>query len=126
MTRALAAVFILLVAGERAGGRAAAQAVTGTVVAVHDGHAISVRTSTATVRVRLLGVDCPEGGQPYSARAKRFTSEMVFKKTVTEGLDRYDRLLGRGPVGRRGRHREAGAQRPGAAVSPWPQDRRIT
>jgi endonuclease YncB( thermonuclease family) len=77
---------------------ARAQSVTGKVVAVHDGDTISIRTSSTTIRVRLVGIDCPEARQPYSARAKRFTSQMVFGKTVTvigEGLDRYDRLLGR-------------------------------
>jgi endonuclease YncB( thermonuclease family) len=77
---------------------AVAQTVTGKVVAVHDGDTISIRTATATIRVRLAGIDCPEYRQPYSARAKRFTSRLVFKKTVTvrgQGLDRFDRLLGR-------------------------------
>lgn len=75
-----------------------AQTVTGKVVAVHDGDTISIRSSASTIRVRLVGIDCPEARQPYSARAKRFTSQMVFGRTVTvhgEGLDRYDRLLGR-------------------------------
>lgn len=71
---------------------------TGTVVAVHDGDTISVRTANETIRVRLVGIDCPEVGQPWSARAKRFTSDLVFGKQVTierHGTDRYDRLLGR-------------------------------
>jgi micrococcal nuclease len=74
------------------------QTITGRVVAVHDGDTISIRTSSSTIRVRLAGIDCPEARQPYSARAKRFTSQMLFGKTVTvhgEGPDRYDRLLGR-------------------------------
>ena len=77
---------------------ATAQTLTGTVVAVHDGDTISIRTSTSTVRVRLYGIDCPEYQQPFSARARQFTSKMVFKREVhvrSEGTDRYDRLLGR-------------------------------
>jgi endonuclease YncB( thermonuclease family) len=71
---------------------------TGEVVAVHDGDTISVRTDRSTVRIRLVGIDCPETGQPWSARAKRFTSELVFGRIVrveSRGLDRYDRVLGR-------------------------------
>jgi micrococcal nuclease len=77
---------------------AAAQTLTGTVVAVHDGDTISIRTGSSTVRVRLYGIDCPEYQQPFSARARQFTSKMVFKREVTvrgEGTDKYDRLLGR-------------------------------
>jgi micrococcal nuclease len=77
---------------------AAAQTLTGTVVAVHDGDTISIRTSSSTVRVRLYGIDCPEYQQPFSARARQFTSRMVFSREVTvrgEGTDKYDRLLGR-------------------------------
>jgi micrococcal nuclease len=71
---------------------------TATVVAVHDGDTISVRTPKETVRVRLEGIDCPEYRQPYSARAKRFTSDLVYRKTVTvdgRGEDQYGRLLAR-------------------------------
>ena len=77
---------------------ATAQTFTATVVAVHDGDTISVRASRETIRIRLEGIDCPEYRQPYSARARRFTSEKVFRKTVTvesRGRDRYDRLLAR-------------------------------
>ena len=68
------------------------------VVAIHDGDTISVRTSRETIRIRLEGIDCPEYRQPYSARAKRFTSDLVYRKTVTvesRGEDQYGRLLAR-------------------------------
>lgn len=76
----------------------AAQTFTGTVVAVHDGDTISVRTRRETIRIRLEGIDCPEYRQPFSARARRFTSGMVHRRTVTvepRGRDQYDRLLAR-------------------------------
>jgi len=79
-----------------------AAAFEGVVVAVHDGDTISVRHGTVTTRVRLVGIDCPEVRQPFSARAKRFTSDLVFGKTVhveAHGVDRYDRLLARVLVG---------------------------
>ena len=68
------------------------------VVAIHDGDTISVRTSRETIRIRLEGIDCPEHRQPYSARAKRFMSELVHGKAVTvdgRGEDQYGRLLAR-------------------------------
>lgn len=71
---------------------------TATVVAIHDGDTISVRTSRETIRIRLEGIDCPEYRQPYSARAKRFTSELVYRREVTvesRGEDQYGRLLAR-------------------------------
>ena len=58
-------------------------AFTAQVVAVHDGDTITVRTTAETLKVRVAGVDCPEIGQPWSSRAKQFTSQLVFGKTVT-------------------------------------------
>lgn len=75
---------------------------TATVVGIHDGDTISVRTSQETIRIRLEGIDCPEYRQPYSARAKRFTSDMAYRKQVTvegRGEDQYGRLLARVRVG---------------------------
>ena len=76
----------------------AAQTIAGRVTAVHDGDTISIRTAHDTVRVRLVGIDCPEAGQPFAARAKRFTAEHAFGRDVIvrgQGEDQYDRLLGR-------------------------------
>jgi endonuclease YncB( thermonuclease family) len=76
----------------------AAQTFTATVVAVHDGDTISVRTRDETIRIRLEGIDCPEYRQPFSARARQFTSKMVARRTVTvegRGRDQFDRLLAR-------------------------------
>jgi micrococcal nuclease len=74
------------------------QAFTAQVVAVHDGDTITVRTEAKTLKVRVAGVDCPEIGQPWSSRAKQFTSQLVFGKTVTvetHGTDQYGRMIGR-------------------------------
>ena len=73
-------------------------AFTGQVVAVHDGDTITVRTAAEALKVRVAGVDCPEFGQPWSSRAKQFTSQLVFGKTVTvepRGADQYGRTIGR-------------------------------
>lgn len=95
----IAVVRLLVAAWLAVGGvQASARPLNGTVVAVHDGDTISVRTRDETIRVRLYGIDCPEYRQPFSARARQFTSKMVFKRDVTvrsEGTDQYDRLLGR-------------------------------
>ena len=75
---------------------------SGRVVAVHDGDTVTVRTPTATVHVRLADIDCPEIGQPYSARAKAFTSTLIFGRDVsveTRGLDQYNRVIGRVLIG---------------------------
>lgn len=93
VARLLCAVWLAL-----GGLQASSRPLSGTVVAVHDGDTISVRTRDATIRVRLYGIDCPEYRQPFSARARQLTSKMVFKRDVTvrgEGIDQYDRLLGR-------------------------------
>lgn len=93
VARLLCAVWLALGALQ-----ASSRPLSGTVVAVHDGDTISVRTRDATIRVRLYGIDCPEYRQPFSARARQFTSKMVFKRDVTvrpDGTDQYDRLLGR-------------------------------
>ena len=35
-------------------------------------------------QVRLNGIDCPERGQPFGSRAKQFTADLAFGKTVTK------------------------------------------
>ncbi len=69
----------------------------GKVVGVSDGDTIEVMRAGRAVRVRLEGVDCPESRQAYGTRAKQFTSELVFGKTVSvqvRGTDQYGRILG--------------------------------
>lgn len=66
------------------------------VVGVLDGDTVTVLRGREQVRVRLHGIDCPERGQPFGARAKRFTSDLAFGRTVTvrpRSKDRYGRLV---------------------------------
>jgi hypothetical protein len=45
----------------------------------------------------LYGIDCPESHQDYGSKAKEFTSNMVFGKTVSVKVmdtDRYGRTVG--------------------------------
>jgi micrococcal nuclease len=69
---------------------------TGQVIGVHEGDTITVLHDGVGQRVRLNGIDCPEKGQPYGSRAKRFTSFLVFGRRVivqTVGTDQYGRLV---------------------------------
>jgi endonuclease YncB( thermonuclease family) len=74
----------------------------GKVVGVTDGDTISVMRDGRSVRVRLEGIDCPERGQDFGARAEQFTSEMAFGKDAAvevRDVDRYGRLVARVTVG---------------------------
>ena len=65
------------------------------VYRVFDGDTISLKGGE---RVRLLGIDTPEIGEPFSAEAKRFTRDLVQYQTVrlefdVRERDTYSRLL---------------------------------
>ena len=65
---------------------------TGKVIAVKDGDTIDVLLSGKAQRIRLGHIDCPEKNQPYGAKAKLYTSDKSFGKTVTVLHNRqYDR-----------------------------------
>jgi micrococcal nuclease len=55
---------------------------SGKCVGVSDGDTISVMHEGKAEKIRLYGIDCPEKGQPFGKRAKQFTSDMVFGKSV--------------------------------------------
>ena len=70
----------------------------GKVVAVQDGDTISVMRDGRAERVRVDGIDAPEGGQDFGNRAKQFLSGLVFGKIVeieVRDTDRYGRTVGR-------------------------------
>ncbi len=70
---------------------------TGRVVGVADGDTITVLHNGKGERIRLHGIDCPEKRQAFGNRAKQFTSNLVFAKTVTVQVvdrDRYGRTVG--------------------------------
>lgn len=71
---------------------------TGRIVGVSDGDTITVLTEDKQqIKVRVYGVDCPEKGQDFGSRAKQFTSDQVFGKTVNIDpitIDRYGRTIG--------------------------------
>jgi len=87
-------LFVLLVlwacsieAGERWAGE---------VVGISDGETIKVMRGGHQVKIRLYGIDCPEKGQAFRRRAKKFTSDLVFRKVVqidAVDTDRYGRTI---------------------------------
>lgn len=74
-----------------------AEEFAGKCVGVIDGDTITVLRQGVETKIRLEGVDCPEGGEPFSAKAKKFTSALVFGREVTvraSGSDRHGRTVG--------------------------------
>jgi len=71
--------------------------IPGKVVAITDGDTFKLITKDSTlIKVRVANIDCPERKQPFSTKAKQFTSEAVFGKNVKlEYLkkDRYGRFI---------------------------------
>lgn len=72
-------VFALLVPTSEASGAE----FIGKVVGITDGDTIKVLHEGKAERIRLSGIDCPEKKQSFGTRAKQFTSEHAFGKTVT-------------------------------------------
>ena len=69
---------------------------SGKCVGIADGDTIRVMHRGKAERIRLYGIDCPERGQDFSTRARKFTSDMVFGKVVdVEPVesDRYGRTV---------------------------------
>jgi micrococcal nuclease len=55
---------------------------TGPVVSVLDGDTIEVLHNKHPERIRLSGIDCPEKGQAFGARAQQAASVLVFGRDV--------------------------------------------
>lgn len=79
------------------GAAAFSQTLTGKVVGITDGDTFKLLTADSTlVKVRLANIDCPEKKQPYATKAKEFTANAIFGKTVTISIlktDRYKRYI---------------------------------
>lgn len=73
------------------------KSIKGEVVSIQDGDTITVLKAKKQYRIRLDGIDCPEKNQAFGNVARKFTSDLVFRKTVKvkyEKRDRYGRYLG--------------------------------
>jgi micrococcal nuclease len=71
---------------------------TAKVVGVKDGDTIVVSRGRGYLLVRLEGIDCPELGQAFGRAAKRFASQIAYRKTVEvigKELDSHGRLVAR-------------------------------
>ena len=71
----------------------------GKVIAITDGDTFKLLTQDSIVhRIRVASIDCPEKKQPFSKRAKQFTSDAIFGKNVEveiQSKDRYGRIIGK-------------------------------
>jgi len=100
-TRCLQRVALAALLAVCAGAFTVCRAGTFNVVGVEaiDGDSIKVRfPSDLLVEVRLLSIDCPEHGQPFSDKAFEFTQRFVKARPLTlqtgaEERDHYNRLL---------------------------------
>ena len=70
----------------------------GKVVGISDGDTITILDSNKRQhKIRLYGIDSPEGGQAFGKKAKKFTSSLVYGKIVDVNVldrDRYGRDVG--------------------------------
>ena len=69
----------------------------GKVVSVADGDTITVLLDKQQHRIRLEGIDAPEGHQDFGSKAKKVLSDKVFGKDVLvkwTRRDKYRRILG--------------------------------
>lgn len=79
-------------------GTSASPIVSGVVVSVSDGDSITVLAGGQRLPIRLEGIDCPEGGQPYGVEAEEFTRQLLLGRTVSfrvKERDDYGRLVAR-------------------------------
>ena len=70
--------------------------ISGTVIGIHDGDTLRLRSGTATIKVRLFGIDAPELGQPFSRASREHLSTLTYGKTVRlipHGKDAFGRQL---------------------------------
>ena len=79
-------------------GAAQVQTLHGRVVGIADGDTFTLLVQDSLqMKVRVAHIDCPERNQPFSQKAKQFTSDAIFGKTVTvfyDKKDRYGRIIG--------------------------------
>ena len=67
------------------------------VIGIKDGDTVVVLDSLNNqITLRLAEVDCPEKSQPFGTKAKQFTSDQIYLKTikyVVTDIDRYRRSI---------------------------------
>jgi endonuclease YncB( thermonuclease family) len=68
------------------------------VIGISDGDSFTGLTKdNQEIHYRIYGIDAPEMSQPFSNEARKFLSELIYKKEVgiivIESLDKYDREI---------------------------------
>jgi endonuclease YncB( thermonuclease family) len=95
-------IILLLAAGAATAGKAASTTVEpvaylpGKVTRVIDGDTIDVLLASGRIRVRLHGIDAPEGNQPGGAAASNWLRQQLRDRQVLlepVSQDQYDRLV---------------------------------
>jgi micrococcal nuclease len=70
---------------------------TAKVIGIKDGDTVVVLDSLNNqTTLRLAEVDCPEKSQPFGTKAKQFTSDQIYLKTIkyiVTDTDRYGRSI---------------------------------
>ncbi|MFD1261576.1 thermonuclease family protein [Entomomonas asaccharolytica] len=69
---------------------------TAEVIHVIDGDTIDVLVVNQSIRIRLAGIDAPETGQAFGAKAKKVLADMIKNKVVTViqvDKDQYQRMV---------------------------------
>ena len=77
---------------------AAPVVISGTVLSVHDGDTLAMKTGSAKIKVRLFGIDAPELTQEYGSESASFLKGMVLRQNVTaqvHNTDSYGRAVAR-------------------------------
>jgi endonuclease YncB( thermonuclease family) len=77
---------------------ASAAELAGRVIGVADGDTLTVLVHSRAMRVRLVEIDAPEKRQAFGKRSAQSLAEIRMNRparVVTQGRDRYDRVLGR-------------------------------
>jgi micrococcal nuclease len=92
MNRCILILILLITLGTNS------QTLIGKVVGITDGDTFKLLVQDSILhKIRIASIDCPENKQPFSAKAKQFTSDAIFGKIVkveTVNTDRYGRLIG--------------------------------
>lgn len=77
-------------------GAVAAQSYSGKVLSVLDGDTIRVDKRGQAQKIHLFGIDCPEKGQPFGPKAKKYVGSHAYRKIVRvnyKGRDAYGVVL---------------------------------
>lgn len=97
LRRGTCAVALLLGAAITACGAGAPQEeYVGVPSRVFDGDSFMLRTSRREIEIRLVDIDAPEHGQPYSDRARTALDRLVWRerlRAVVVDRDKYDRVV---------------------------------